>query len=325
MIKLLNLHESASKLLLLSFFILCSAVISAQELPDTIFNKDAPAFSNIIQDVPPDILSVVIAPESPRADQETYIKADVRVDPVQSIFKVQEVILHYSADNENFVSIPMEYVKDEDIWQGRIPPQPAGAEVTFYLTARDEIGNAVSELPMLSKLSAENLTKVVTDDNDEGIPSSLDFLGINFGTDGTNLLVCMVLEKPFEAMINSSASIFGLGFVEDDLRLHQTRSQTDITGLFIAFAPLLNKIGIFSIEDVVSNRPPRKAGAEVVSKNKSVCARAPISALTSTPERGLKFFAANITLNANSGEVLPGDATPYAIVYFRPHIYKVLP
>lgn len=301
-----------------------AAAARAQEIPDTIFNMQSQAFGNTIQDAPPDIAKITLIPEQPAAGKKVTVRAIIRDDPYMTAFKVSSAALEYATDTQNYTKVEMASVAGKpDLWQADIPAFPAGAEVRYAIGGWDEIGNAVFQIPIQKEVKNANLFHVITDENDTDVQPGLDILTMSYGTDGTTLYYCQTLEAPFQIYtLMNGVSIDVMGFVEQDVRAVPFRSVTENLEPFLAYVPALNIAGKMLPSEF--GRGASKAGGIVVtSKGKRVCARSPISALTSTPARGLKVYSATAAYDPATGEGILADASPYAVIYFGGNSYTV--
>jgi len=314
------------KTLLFAALIAISAASAsvAQQIPDSIFNTPSQAFGNTISDVPPDILGVSISPAAPAAGKPVTVDATIAVDPAFSIFKVKRAQIVYSSDGKKYLTSDMKLANaSKNLWRGKIPAFPAGTTVSYSIAAWDEIGNSVWQLPKQSEIDMKNLFKVIVDETDHDIPANLDILWMGFGTDGTNLNYCQNLRAAYQSYtILGGVTLSAMGFLDEDVRIVRRRSGIENNVTFLTYLPALNMSGKMRFEDFDSG-PRKDDNISVYGQGRRVCAKAPISALTSIPAHGLKVFSATASLNPTSGDGMLVDASPYAILYFGGKSYTV--
>ncbi|HOO55606.1 MAG TPA: hypothetical protein PLN69_02210 [bacterium] len=304
------------KLLIASILFLTFCVsVRAQIIPDTIFDDQSQAFGNTIQDVAPDILDVKIV-NARSGELGSQVKAKVWVDPEKSKFKVKEVFAYYSTGQSNTVMdrISFNPIEGEEYWWSADISAP-GEKIEVFLGATDELGNAVQQLPEIDSLNPEKSIKIIHDGLDSGIDKILDIDNVSFGFSGEYMVSCIEMGNAFQSYSEKGANALVIGFVPEDLRFDPSRSCVDNNAGFVGYLPALGISGVFNLNNVEQGTKPEGEAVIKMSGNK-VCMKNKISTLTSTPERGLKVFAATGAINAVSDEVIFVDATPYAILYF---------
>ncbi|HOX28615.1 MAG TPA: hypothetical protein PLQ76_05610 [bacterium] len=303
-------------------FILMGCRSFGQELPDDVFDSLPQAFGNTVQDVPPDLGKIEFR-ESLSRNGDVRVRASISVDSEISKFTVKKAFLSYRIKDSGEALTTVDMIKESpksDFWYSQLQNLKAGVEYEFFISAFDEIGNSVVQLPTMKDLDKNNMTEVVTDDADKDIPKAMDILTVRFGYDGKDVEACVSTVEKFKSYSVLGASVVLVGFISDDVRYHPSRSITENTGGFIGYFPAMNKQGIFTVSQLSSGGDPI-APVKMFTAGKNVCMTAEANKLTTTPERGLKVFAATGAMTAIGGRMFLGDASPYSIVYFRGSTY----
>jgi hypothetical protein len=309
--------------------VILSRPAAAQIIPDTIFDNPPQAFGNTIQDVTPDILAVDIVPAAPSAGEEVRVSANIRVNPEISKFKVKEAYVYYrkAGQQTNLKRVSMSKSDRSDWWTAALPGFPEGAQIEYYVRGVDEIENEVVQLPVTDAPKPADMIEVSVDGRDDGggLPGAMDILSVLLAYNGKELIACPKTRVPFQQYSTFGADAIAVGYVADDVRYHPSRSITENTAGFVGYMPSFNIQGILRLEDLERGSSAKRDDSSAKMSGRYVCMRANVSSLTSTPERGLKIFAATLAINPLNKEVSLGDATPYATVYFKGGSFTVAP
>lgn len=314
-------HNLFKTFLILAALALCIPG-TAQKMPDDIFDTLPPAFGDSLNDVPPDILSVVTSPLKPEAGNPTTVTARIETDHVMTIFRVADASLIYEIDGIVTKTEMSKSQSDQRLWTAEIPEQKKGAIVHFGIVAHDETGNAVAQLLVRKGVETNDYIKVITDKEDSELLPSLDIKNVSFTTDGDKMYYCQTFHAPFQPATTAGASISAVGFYPHDVREIPTHSVSEHTHAFIAYIPFANKIGIMNVENFQSIEAD-KAGVSIKQQGKKVCGSAPINKLTVKPEKGLKMFAASASFDLSKSILYLADSSPYAIIYFKDNSFKI--
>ncbi len=97
---------------------------------------------------PPHIKEVEIKPIKPTHKQDIIVKVKVIPDGNLSENKISDVFINYSINGESYINIEMEEAVEKDSWKAKIPAQPTGTKINFFITAYDDGGNMVTEVPI---------------------------------------------------------------------------------------------------------------------------------------------------------------------------------
>jgi hypothetical protein len=310
--------------IVISIFFMCAMVCiqkaGAQTIPDSIFDKPPRAFGNTVQDVPPDILSVKITPESPTAGKKTLVSARIWVNPEISKFKVKEAYVYYrdAGAVTDLKRVSMGKSPDDpELWSALLPGFPGGTSVEYYIRAIDEINNEVVQLPITETAKPGDMIDILSDGEDEELPATMDIISVYAGYDGNNIVACPKMGRRFQQFSRLGADAVAMGFIADDVRNHPSRSITENTAGIVGYVPAINLQGILRFEDFERGNGGKREESSVKIEGRNVCLRTKLSALTTTPDHGLKIFCATLGMNALTKYIYFGDATPYAIIYFK--------
>jgi hypothetical protein len=308
------------------FYLLFLASFSAaQDLPETIFDNPSQAFGNNVQDVPPDILTVGTVPAHPATGQEIRVKARVKVDPEISKFKVSEAFVYYrdKAGKTGMKRVGMNRMSDQpDWWEAVIPGFPEDTEVEFFIRGIDEIGNEVIQLPQPSGAGPAEMIQILDDGEDQGIPAFMDIISVRVGYDGSDLITCMQLKGAFQTYSPLGVDTLVVGFIDNDMpRIPYTSINANTEG-FMAYCPGLEMKGVYDLSQFHPDGLLR-GEAKVKLNGREACIRAKVSYLISTPEHGLKIYAASSGIDVVKKQFNLGDSSPYAILHFGGRTVKV--
>ncbi len=311
--------------LLIAVCLIATSGAVAQIIPDSIFDKPPEAFGNTIQDVPPDILAVEAYPESPKADEPVRVMANIKVDSDISKFYVNEAFLYYrAAGAPELTRIRMERMPDRPKWwSATLPGFPAGTDVEYFIRGVDKIGNEVIQLPANEKTTHGNTIEIMLDGEDRQLPATMDIVSTRVGYTGKELVVCPKTKLRFQQFSALGAGGLVVGFISDDVRVHPTQSHTENTAGFMGYIPAIGLKGIITVDQLSGTSKSNNDDSTAQTFGKFVCMSAKVEKLTPTPDRGLKIYAATAGINALTTELNLGDATPYALVYFKGGKYKV--
>lgn len=140
-------------------------------------------YTNIIEDVSPEITEVIRELLKPGEDDVVVVSAKIFNNPKKTENVVISTILHYSTDGVKWDEIPMEQdEKNNIIYVGKIPPQKEGTQVTFYISAHDSAGNTATEVVELRDMTSDTLDKgwikIIEDEDDKKdiVSDNLDVL-----------------------------------------------------------------------------------------------------------------------------------------------------
>lgn len=140
-------------------------------------------YADIIEDVSPEITEVIWQPLKPGEDDVVTVSAKIFNNQKKTENIVISATLHYSTDEVKWDEILMEQdEKNKMIYLGKIPPQKEEDQVTFYISAQDNVGNTATEVVELRDMTSATLDKgwinITEDDNDKKdiISDNLDIL-----------------------------------------------------------------------------------------------------------------------------------------------------
>ncbi len=151
---------------------------------------------------PPYVNNVKISPQNPGIADEIIVEAEILNNPMLTTNRPLIADLSYSTDDGlKWTKIEMEQdTGAPNYWHATIPPIGKPATVRYFLTAQDDSGNHLIELPVSDVLwggiKPPRLTGAVTDDNDDPrmVFDDLDILQAQVGYDGEILYFAMKVE-----------------------------------------------------------------------------------------------------------------------------------
>ena len=136
--------------------IIGNIVLSCREADRWDFTVEDDKYVIILEDpYPPKInqTSIEATPEEPTSIDEVTITAMISDDVKLGGSGVKEATLHYSlANGRDWKSTPMT-LREHEIWEGTIPPQPRDEKVVYYIKATDAAGNSVASDRLSYKVS----------------------------------------------------------------------------------------------------------------------------------------------------------------------------
>jgi hypothetical protein len=94
-----------------------------------------------VDTTPPSITDVTLLPVNVNGSLEDGAKVNATV--TDAISGVKQVILSYTTDNETWTTTEMTNLEG-DLWNGTIPGFPHSTNVTYTITAEDQVGNTIS-------------------------------------------------------------------------------------------------------------------------------------------------------------------------------------
>jgi hypothetical protein len=110
--------------------------ISAEDYPDSYYDRDSKTIRVLRDDIPPSIADVKITPESPLAGDTVMVSAYVS----DNESGLEKVFLLYSMDGgADWIRVQMVLVGDQ--YRAFIPSQNVFAEILYYVEASDVSGN----------------------------------------------------------------------------------------------------------------------------------------------------------------------------------------
>lgn len=164
-------------------------------------------YSNYQRDTPPEISSVLLEPVAPKADAPVKVIITLTSNPDKTPDIPTGGILYFSTSGgTSWQSADLEDAGagkglGETKWSAEIPPQPAGTQVVFYVSAWDSAGNMSTEIPIMNTKwppddSMLYLTSKDEDERDQVVPQNLDVLETYFGYDEKYFYYKLVLQAP---------------------------------------------------------------------------------------------------------------------------------
>lgn len=286
----------------------------------------------------PQIRSVRHRPERPRAGRAVEVTVEAFSDRTDTdLPEVVEVRMLYSTDNGgSWKAVALDRLRRQPrMWRGRIPPQPRGARVLFYVQARDNFGNIASEIPLRNETFPPDPARMVLvaqdpPDPDELVPADIDLLETRVGYDAEHLYVRQSVRGSLGGLF--APHLYTIAVINPDDPSVETF--TDAPAL--AYIPLgamakLPTSGLLRVERLF--RSPREAlvaEAEVkFAVDKTGGAQAMLfrfkrAALGANPSGWLKLVGITMTFpDLKRPSPVPWEASPFGAVYFRAHSYTV--
>jgi hypothetical protein len=101
--------------------------------------SDTVCFS--VDTTPPNITDVIQDPAKDNVYPEDEVKVNATI--TDNLSGVKQALLNYTNGNGTWIAIQMTNLED-NIWTATIPAFPAGTNVTYVITAEDNVGNAIS-------------------------------------------------------------------------------------------------------------------------------------------------------------------------------------
>ncbi len=322
--------------------ILSSAALAASAQPQARPGGDAPVFADgakapfatFLFDATPVIERVSHTPAEPGAGSRVKVSVVARQDHLKASLPVARVKLFYSVDGSPWQGVDMARGDaDPDYFFAYLPPQKAGAEVSYYVEAADTAGNKTTEMPgPASSASGVAANFVGVDDaetEDYVVPKDIDILRLEVSYDQDSLLVRLkTAGKPgkgdaagrgayfyFMPMLNAEAG--GGGMAE----LFNTP--------LLAYAPLLSSYlgvepqGLFLLSSLLETKKPIP-GADVKLRrgDDELLFRFNRAALGPNNGGEYKTMAMTAAVKTLDG-LLPWEASPYLTFIMRNHKYRV--
>jgi hypothetical protein len=173
----------------------------------------------IAEGEPPLVKDVITIPAEPGMNDTVIVEARIANDPMRTQSRPIEASLFYSKDNyKTWYEIEMDEDNDvPELWRAEVPPTGKPAKISYFITAKDDSGNMVLELPEIpiewGGINPPVFTGSVTDKNDDPrlVPNDLDILAAKVGFDGKRLYFGIRVEggissgtvSPFNAYVYS--------------------------------------------------------------------------------------------------------------------------
>ncbi|HOY62858.1 MAG TPA: hypothetical protein PK745_06705, partial [bacterium] len=182
--------------------ILSSAALAASSQPQSRPGGDAPVFADgakapfatFLFDATPVIERVSHTPAEPGAGSRVKVSVVARQDQLKASLPVSRVKLFYSVDGSPWQGVDMARGDaDPDYFFAYLPPQKAGAEVSYYVEAADTAGNKTTEMPGPASSAPGGASNFVGVDDAETedyvVPKDIDILRLEVAYDQDTLLV----------------------------------------------------------------------------------------------------------------------------------------
>ncbi len=223
----------------------CAHAIEMNQLPVIPSSSEA-AYSNYLNDTPPDIKSVTLNPDPPKAGEPAKVEAIIFEDTDKTDLTVSQATLHFSADGGvKWEAIPMTQSEDNEmLWTAELPPLEKDAQGAYYVSAEDIIGNVATEMPrQVTQWPPANNAELAwtgtdPEEKNDVVAPSMDILKSYMGYDEQYFYFKVEYEKKLEPGTSSPPFLhsYSVAFWNRD-------KSTDILATYmLSYMPLL-KIG----------------------------------------------------------------------------------
>jgi hypothetical protein len=327
---------AASVVIIASAAFVASAHVAAAPGGDVpVFADGAKApFATFLFDSTPLIERVSHSPSNPGAGCRVKVSAVARPDNLKASLPVARAKLFYSVDGSAWQGVEMARGDaDPDYFFAYLPPQKAGAEVSYYIEATDTAGNKTSEMPGPAGSAPGGASNFVGVDDSETedyvVPKDIDIVRLEVGYDQESLLVRLrTAGKPGKGDAAGRGAFFYFMPI-----LNPESGGGGMAELFntplLAYAPLLSSYlgvepqGLFLLSSLLETKKPIP-GADVKLRrgDNDLLFRFNRAALGPNASGEYKIMAMTAAVKTLDG-LLPWEASPYLTFVMRNHKYKV--
>lgn len=232
----------------LSFLMALSCVaygIEMNQLP-AISNSSESAYNNYLNDTPPEIKSVTVVPDPPKAGEPAAVEALIFMDSEKTDSTVLQAALHFSGDSgKTWQEIPMSQSEDnEQLWTAEIPPMEKDALGIYYVSASDVTGNTATEMPGQTSQWPPSETGLAllsgdAEEKDDVVAPSMDILKTFMGYDEQYFYFKVDYEKAVKEGTYSPPFLHSYSVLMWD----RTKSTDILAASSLSYMPLLKVAG----------------------------------------------------------------------------------
>lgn len=222
--------------------------------------------SYIVEGEPPLVKDVITVPANPGVDDTVTIEARIENNQMMTQSNPIEATLFYSKDDfKTWNEVDMDEDKElEGLWRAEIPPAGEPGEIRYFITAVDDSGNVLLELPEVpiewGGVDPPALTGAVADKNDNPrlVAGDIDILGAKAGFDGEMLYFAIRVEGRISSGTVSPFNVFvySVGIYYPDL-LDDGSVKTDLVLMHSQHAQFMRfpVIGLLNIDRDLAEIP----------------------------------------------------------------------